>query len=78
MSAAFRMSPVRNGSESGCGEGGADRLVVCDEQDVWSSDRYTDLGLSMLILWSPTSVVVVVGVWLLGDLEPFLCFLYFT
>ena len=36
-----------DGKFSGCGDGGADMLVVCDEQEAWSSDRYTDLGESI-------------------------------
>ena len=43
---AFRIL-MDDGKFSGCGEGGADMLVVCDEQEAWSSDRYTDLGESI-------------------------------
>ena len=33
-------------NDSGWGEGGADMLLVWEEQLAWSSDKYTDLGLS--------------------------------
>ena len=47
---AFRMlMDWGTGAASGCGEEGADRLVICEQVDVWSSDRlYMDLGLSIL------------------------------
>ena len=37
---AFRMlMDWGTGAASGCGEEGADRLVICEQVDVWSSDK---------------------------------------
>ena len=70
---ALRML-MEGGRESGWGEGGADMLVVWEEHEAWSSDRYTDLGESSFsregryVIWD--------FIWDIGDLGFFLCFLY--
>lgn len=73
MRTALRML-MEDENASGWGEGGADMELVWDEQDAWSSDRYTDLGLS--IFSSPLRYPS----WgfINGDLGLgfFLCFLY--
>lgn len=64
---------------SGCGEAGADRLVVWEQGEVWSSDRlYRDLGLSTLSNPPIPSGLDIRLNWFRAGFECFLCFLYLT